>query len=92
MARSPHIPHGRRPGFPGALAFAVLLSVACHAEIIGQNLQWRLCQYGSIDGNILTVDVPESATNRTFVRFLISSCPSLSQSVFLYTSSSQPLR
>ena len=57
----------RRPGFSGALAVAVFLSAASSAETIVQNLTWSLCQYASIDGNILTVDVPESATNRSWM-------------------------
>lgn len=56
----------RASRLPCVSAGAVFLFAACHAEIIGQNLQWRLCRYGSIDGDILTVDVPESATNRTW--------------------------
>ena len=59
--------HGRLPGFPYALAAAVFLSAALPAETIVQNLTWSLCQYASIDGNILTVDVPESATNRSWM-------------------------
>ena len=57
----------RRPGFSGALAAAVFLSAAAPAETVVQNLTWTLCQYASIDGNILTVDVPESATNRSWM-------------------------
>ena len=63
----PQKPHGRWPGLPGALAAAVFLSAASSAETIVQNLTWSLCQYASIDGNILTVDVPESATNRSWM-------------------------
>ena len=57
---------GRMPGFPYALAAVVLLSAASSAEVIVQNLNWSLCRYASIDGNILTVDVPESETNRSW--------------------------
>ena len=63
----PQKPLGRRPGFLGTLAAAVFLSAASSAETIVQNLTWSLCQYASIDGNILTVDVPESATNRSWM-------------------------
>ena len=63
----PQKPLSRRSGFPGALAVAVFLSAASSAETIVQNLTWSLCQYASIDGNILTVDVPESATNRSWM-------------------------
>ena len=57
----------RRPGFSGALAAVVFLPAALFAETVVQNLTWSLCQYASIDGNILTVDVPESATNRSWM-------------------------
>ena len=63
----PQKPHGRRPGLPGALAAIVFLSAAASAETVVQNLTWSLCQYASIDGNVLTVDVPESATNRNWM-------------------------
>ena len=63
----PQKKYGRRSGFPGALAAVVFLSVVASAETIVQNLTWSLCPYASIDGNILTVDVPESATNRSWM-------------------------
>ena len=63
----PQEPHGHRPGIPGALAAIVFLSAAAPAGTVVQNLTWSLCQYASIDGNILTVDVPESATNRSWM-------------------------
>ena len=63
----PQKPLSRRSGFPGALAVAVFLSAASSAETIVQNLTWSLCQYASIEGNILTVDVPESATNKSWM-------------------------
>ena len=50
-----------------ALVASVLASAACPAETVVQNLTWTLCQYASLDGNVLTVDVPESETNRTFL-------------------------
>ena len=49
-----------------AIATVTLVSAACSAETVVQNLSWKLCQYASISGNVLTVDVPESETNRNF--------------------------
>ena len=63
----PQKKYGRRSVFPGALAVVVFLSAAAPAETVVQNLTWSLCPYASIDGNILTVDVPESATNKSWM-------------------------
>ena len=50
-----------------SIVAVALVSSACFAETVVQNLNWTLCEYASIDGDVLTVDVPESETNRNFM-------------------------